>query len=94
MQRFMIYVLMIYAIIFLLGMNFFLVGLELDLLGSELLLFLLVTILPGIFILVYAFKANIGNLEKHEKALHYLIYIALTVAVAVVSVIVTPMLLI
>lgn len=92
MQRFMIYALMIYIVVLALGMNFVLTGLSLGIAGGELLLFLLVTLLPAIFLLIYVFRFNIGSLESHERALHYLIYASLAVAVVFFSLTVVPVL--
>ncbi len=90
MQRFIVYVLLIYLIVFLLGMNFFFTAITFGLFGAELLLSGFITLLPAIFLLIYFFRANIGSLEDHEKALHYLIYISLAVAVAFTVAIIVP----
>lgn len=90
MQRFMIYVLLIYIVALALGMNFFLAALSFGLLGWELMLVLLITLLPAFSLLIYFFRANIADLENHERALHYLIYITLGIAVIFVSVVIVP----
>jgi len=92
MQRFILYVLAIYLVLLALGLNFFFTGVSLGLFNNQLALFGLVTILPALFLLVYFFRTNISNLEDHEKALHYLIYISLAVDVAMTSVFVVPVL--
>ncbi|MBI4170686.1 MAG: hypothetical protein HY514_03255 [Candidatus Aenigmarchaeota archaeon] len=90
MQRFMAYALLLYVIIFALGMNFVLAGISLGLLGSELLLFAFVTLLPALFLLIYKFRFNISSLEAHERALHVLIYLSLAIAVVVTAVLIVP----
>ncbi len=90
MQRFMIYVLAIYLVILALGMNFVLTGISLGLLGPDLILVFLITLLPALSLLIYFFRANIGNLESHERALHYLIYVTLGIAVIFISLVVVP----
>ncbi|GEM_PF-3797739 len=90
MQRLMVYVLLIYLIVFLIGMNFVLKAITFGLLGSELAIVALVVLLPALFLLIYFFRANIGSLEDYEKALHYLIYISLAVSVAFTVVIIIP----
>ncbi len=86
----MAYALLIYVVILALGMNFVLTGISLGLLGSELLLFAFVTLLPALFLLLYRFRFNIGNLERYEKALHILIYVSLAIDVVMISVFIVP----
>jgi len=90
MQRLMVYVLAIYLLVLLIGMNFVLKAITFGLLGAELAIVALVVLLPALFLLVYFFRANIGSLEDHEKALHWLIYISLAVSVVFVVAVIIP----
>ena len=86
----MVYVLAIYLLVLLIGMNFVLKAITFGLLGAELAIVALVVLLPALFLLVYFFRANIGSLEDHEKALHWLIYISLAVSVVFVVAVIIP----
>ena len=91
MKRFMAYALLMYFIVLAMGMDFFFTGVSLGLLDAQLMAFGLITVIPGLFIAIYAVRERI-RLENHERLLQWLIYVALGLAVVITVVFEVPVL--
>ena len=90
MNRQMIYALAAYLFAFLVGMNIFVSGIAMGLAGGEFFAYTLPTFVPAVFFIIYFFRANIGNLERHEKLLQFLIYASVVFALLINSIFFIP----
>ncbi len=84
------YAMAAYLFALLVGLNVFFTALSLGLGGWEFLFYLLPTFVPALFLALYFFRGNIGNLDNHEKWILLLFYLTTALAVIMNAIFLLP----
>lgn len=88
MQRLMVYVLFLYAIVLAFNIHFFLTALSVGLAETEFFLLFLVSIIPAVLLVIYYFRERIGFYR--EGLLRYLIYITFFITAFLTAFLIIP----